>query len=108
MLYRSGMVPGPGDATRIMLWSDSLKIVIFVKGWETFVESFEINNFVDSIGSGVAFFSYFIFLHFIKNLSIDEKLLLSHLSAALHSQTFANRKIVTKEKFFKAIKTLTS
>ena len=46
------------------------------------------------------FFSYYAVLNFLKNYSIDEKLLLSHLSAALHSQTFANRHIVSEEKFY--------
>ena len=73
-----------------------------------YVESFSMSNFVDSIGSGDVFFSYYIVLNFLKNFSQEEKLLLSHLSAALHSQTFANREIVTKDKFYKSIKTLSS
>ncbi len=73
-----------------------------------FVESFDISNFVDSIGSGDVFFSCFSVINYLKNYTIEEKLLLSHLCAALHSQTFANRNIVSKEKFFKSIKTLLS
>ena len=73
-----------------------------------FVESFEIQNFVDSIGSGDVFFSYFTVLNYLKSYSTEEKLLLSHLSAAIHSQTFANREIVSEEKFYKSIKTLLS
>ena len=70
--------------------------------------SFDIKNFVDSIGSGDVFFAYYIVLNFLKDFTYEEKLLLSHLSAALHSQTFANRNIVTKDKFYKSIKTMIS
>ena len=62
-----------------------------------FVESFEIQNFIDSIDQETSS-SYYAVLNFLKNYSIDEKLL-SHLSAALHSQTFANRHIVSEENF---------
>ena len=72
-----------------------------------FVESFDIKNFVDSIGSGDVFFSYYILCSMLK-YSYPEKILLSHLAAALHSQSFANREIVSSSKFLKSLKTISS
>lgn len=71
-----------------------------------FVESFEINNFVDSIGSGDIFFSFFSILNNLKSYKQDEKLMLSHLAAAIHSQSFANKKVVKKNIYLKSIKAL--
>ena len=73
-----------------------------------FVESFEINNFVDSIGSGDIFFSFFLILNNLKNYKQDEKLMLAHLAAAIHCQSFANEKVVKKNIYLKSIKALIS
>jgi rfaE bifunctional protein nucleotidyltransferase chain/domain len=73
-----------------------------------FVESFEINNFVDSIGSGDIFFSFFSILNNLKTYKQDEKLMLAHLAAAIHSQSFANEKVVKKDIYLKSIKALIS
>ena len=73
-----------------------------------FVDSFKINNFVDSIGSGDVFFAFYAILNNLKTYKDDEKLMLSHLAAAIHSQSFANEKIVRKNIYLKSIKSLIS
>lgn len=73
-----------------------------------FVDSFKINNFVDSIGSGDIFFAFYAMLNNLKTCEDDEKIILSHLAAAIHSQSFANQKIVEKNIYLKSIKTLIS
>ena len=73
----------------------------FNKNSKFFVESFEVNNFIDSIGSGDVYFSYLISLFFSKKFDMKDKMLISHLASSLHSQSFANSKLIKKDKFLK-------
>jgi len=74
---------------------------LFNKKNKIFVESFAVNNFVDSIGSGDVYFSYLIALHFLNKLQIEEKMFICHLASSLHSQSFANSKVMKKQNFTK-------
>ena len=76
-----------------------------------FVQSLRINNMIDSIGCGDVFFTYFIIMSLFdikKKLSVDQIMILCHLAASLHSQYFANSKLIDKNEFLKGYYSLSA
>ena len=66
---------------------------------------------IDSIGCGDVYFSYLIILeNYIKknNLNNNEKMILCHLAASLHSKNFANSKLIGKNEFIKGFKSISA
>ena len=72
-----------------------------------FLESIKSNKFIDSIGSGDAFFAYYCVLSITKKFTNLEILSFCHLSASMHCENFANSKYINKKDFLKSLKYFT-